>query len=60
MSKKKGYITVVCQNCDAEYEMPDVFGVKPVMEDCPACKDVDKIKKALSGVLGEIDIGREK
>ena len=43
-------IIVKCKKCGAEYEMPDI-GVKPIMEDCPVCKDLDKTMKKLLGDL---------
>ena len=41
---------VKCQRYGTEYVMPDI-GVKPIMKDCPVCKQIDKTAKALLGDL---------
>ena len=43
-------ITVTCQTCGSQYEMPDI-GVKPIMKDCPACIEADRMAKEVLGDL---------
>ena len=43
-------IIVKCERCGTEYEMPDI-GIKPIMKDCPICKQVDKMAKDVLGDL---------
>ena len=50
---------VKCQRCGTEYVMPDI-GVKPIMKDCPVCKQIDKTAKALLGDLYDSSVTTKK
>ena len=44
---------VTCEGCGSQYEMPDI-GVKPIMKDCPVCK---QLKEAIDKINREIGLG---
>ena len=43
-------IIVKCEYCGTEYEMPNI-GVKPIMKDCPVCRELDE---KMSELLGDL------
>jgi len=43
-------IKVKCIRCETEYEMPNI-GVRPTMQNCPVCRDIDR---QMQNILGDL------
>ena len=43
-------VIVKCEYCGTKYEMPNI-GIKPIMKECPVCKELDVKMRELLGDL---------